>query len=274
MILFPHAKINLGLRVLQKRRDGFHELHTLFYPVTGVRDALEMLPASQTSLHISGAPVPGDQDANLCVKAHALLSKDYTAVKPVSIFLHKQIPIGAGLGGGSADGAFALMLLNRLFRLELETDELLPYATQLGSDCPFFLYDSPCLASGRGEVLTPLSIDLSGYQLALINPGIHINTGWAFKELDRSEHEHYAEPAHSLPPITQWKQVMHNDFESVVFKAHPEIEAIKHALYDHGAVYAAMSGSGSTVFGLFPVSLKPDLRFPDHYWTNLSALKP
>ena len=269
MILFPHAKINLGLRVLQKRADGFHELHTLFYPVTSLRDALEMLPASQTTLHISGAQVPGDLDSNLCVKAHDMLSKDYTAVKPVSIFLHKQIPVGAGLGGGSADGAFALMLLNRLFRLELTIEELLPYAAQLGSDCPFFLFESPCLASGRGEILTPLSLDLSDYQIILVNPGIHVNTGWAFKELDRTEEEHYFQPEHGLPPITQWKHVMHNDFESVVFKAYPEIEAIKNLMYRQGAVYASMSGSGSTVYGLFPKSLKPDLHFPDHYWTNI-----
>jgi 4-diphosphocytidyl-2-C-methyl-D-erythritol kinase len=269
MVLFPHAKINLGLRVLRKRSDGFHELHTLFYPVVAVRDALEMLPASQTTLHISGVPVPGDPEANLCLKAHELLQLDYSAVKPVSIYLHKQIPIGAGLGGGSSDGAFALRLLNRLFKLELSTEQLLPYAAQLGSDCPFFLYDGPCLASGRGEMLTPLSLDLSDYKIILVNPGIHVNTGWAFKELDRSETAHYAALEHALPPISEWRQAMHNDFEPVVFKAFPEVSSIKDQLYERGAVYAAMSGSGSTVYGLFPKLASPHFNFPSHYWTNI-----
>lgn len=269
MVLFPHAKINLGLRVLRKRSDSFHELHTLFYPVVAVRDMLEMLPASLTTLHVSGIDVPGDAESNLCVKAHELLQRDYPAVKPVNIYLHKQIPIGAGLGGGSSDGAFALRLLNRLFKLELNTEQLLPYAAQLGSDCPFFLYDGPCLASGRGEILTPLSLDLSGYRIILVNPGIHVNTGWAFKELDRSETAHYTAPEHALPAVSEWRDTMHNDFEPAVFKAFPEVSAIKDQLYERGAVYASMSGSGSTVYGLFPATLTPSFDFPAHYWTNI-----
>lgn len=277
MVLFPHCKINLGLRVLRRRPDGFHDLESIFYPVRELRDALEMLPSAETTLHISGQAIPGDPATNLCMKAHALLSADFQQVSPVNMYLHKHIPIGAGLGGGSADGAFALMLLNRLFRLGMNREQLLPYAAALGSDCPFFLYDSACIAGGRGEILRPVSIDLSDYRLVLVNPGIHINTGWAFSQLELSgtSNKDSAQtrsgillPDGEMAPVSEWKIHLHNDFEPAVFKAHPEIADIRDVLYAAGAVYASMTGSGSTVFALFnkDSSFKPV--FPAHYWVG------
>lgn len=276
MILFPPCKINLGLRILSKRPDGFHDLETLFYPV-GLRDALEMLPASSVSLHVSGASIPGDPLTNLCVKAYELLAADFPAVRPVDIYLHKRIPTGAGLGGGSSDGASALLLLNRLFRLGLSREVLVAYAARLGSDCPFFIYDSPCFATGRGEVLTPVALDMSGYELVLVNPGIHVPTGWAFGQLARESGPPAgaglgvtpgADDSGSLaaPPVTQWREWLVNDFEAPVFAAYPAIGRIKEQLYAAGAVYASMSGSGSTVYGWFTRGQMPPLEFPANYW--------
>ncbi|TDW96769.1 4-(cytidine 5'-diphospho)-2-C-methyl-D-erythritol kinase [Dinghuibacter silviterrae] len=288
MILFPPCKINIGLRILRKRSDGFHDLETLFWPVP-LRDALEMLPSDTTRLHVTGADIPGAPSTNLCVRAHALLAADFPAVRPVDIYLHKSIPMGAGLGGGSADGALALVLVNRLFRLGLTREDLLPYALQLGSDCPFFLYDGPCWASGRGEILQPAALDLSDYRLVLVNPGIHVPTGWAFAQLGlgaaRSESraqssgaegadaqrrgEPDAAALRAIPPVSSWRDIFHNDFEPAVFAAYPAIKAIKETLYATGAVYASMSGSGSTVYALYPEGQMPRLSFPKDYWVYM-----
>jgi 4-diphosphocytidyl-2-C-methyl-D-erythritol kinase len=285
MILFPPCKINIGLRILRKRPDGYHDLETLFFPVP-LRDALEMLPSTATTLHVTGADIPGDPSSNLALRAHALLAADFPSVRPVDICLHKAIPMGAGLGGGSADGAFALLLVNRLFRLGLSREDLLPYALQLGSDCPFFLYDGPCWASGRGEVLQPATLDLSGYQLVLVNPGIHVPTGWAFAQLGLGD---AAGPAAQrgaagatvaaaggddtaprvVPPVDTWRDIFKNDFEPAVFAAHPAIAKIKETLYATGAVYASMSGSGSTVYGLYPQGKSPRLSFPGEYFFRI-----
>jgi 4-diphosphocytidyl-2-C-methyl-D-erythritol kinase len=268
MLLFPHCKINLGLRVLGKRVDGYHDLRTVFYPV-GIRDVLEMIPAGEPSLHITGQDIPGDPATNLCIKAYKMLKVDYPSLRPVDIHLHKQIPMGAGLGGGSADGAFALRLLNRLYGLGLTREQLLPYAAALGSDCPFFLYDEPCIASGRGEMLEPIALDLSAYRLVLVNPGIHVNTGWAFSQLGLGESGDEALAGSPyIPPIEQWKSSLRNDFEIPVFQTYPEIGQIKDTLYTQGAVYASMSGSGSTVFGLFPKATQPILNFQENYWVS------
>ncbi|HTJ10934.1 MAG TPA: 4-(cytidine 5'-diphospho)-2-C-methyl-D-erythritol kinase [Dinghuibacter sp.] len=264
MILFPPCKINLGLRILSKRPDGFHDLETLFYPV-GLRDAIEMLPASSVSLHVSGASIPGDPLTNLCVKAYELLAADFPAVRPVDIYLHKRIPTGAGLGGGSSDGASALLLLNRLFRLGLSREVLVAYAARLGSDCPFFIYDSPCFATGRGEVLTPVALDMSGYELVLVNPGIHVPTAWAFGQLARESGPEPGVGDGAVPPVAEWRDRLVNDFEAPVFTAYPAIGRIKEQLYAAGAVYASMSGSGSTVFGWFRRGQVPPLDFPAAY---------
>ena len=263
MLVFPNCKINLGLHILNKREDGFHNLETVFYPVT-FKDALELIPNTNNDSAIeftqTGLAVDGNTADNLCVKAYHLLKKDFPQLPAVKIHLHKAIHMGSGLGGGSADASFMLNLLNEKFKLKLSTPQLLNYALQLGSDCPFFIINKPCLATGRGEVLEELAVDLSMYKIVLINPGIHINTGWAFSNIRP------AQPKKSVKEIVQqpvetWKDELKNDFEIAVFVAHPQIKAIKESLYQQGAIYAAMSGSGSTVFGIFnqntsPVTLK------------------
>ncbi len=273
MIVFPHCKINLGLQILHKRPDGFHNLETVFYPIA-IHDALEMLPApalTDVSFTGTGIATGATPEQNLCVKAWHLLKKDFPALPPADIHLHKAIPVGAGLGGGSADGAFALRLLNSLYTLALTTDQLMQYAIKLGSDCPFFIQDAPCFATGRGEVLTPATFQLNDYSLLLINPGIHINTGWAFSQLQSPAHRHSVQEAIAAP-VTTWVTLLRNDFEVPVFAAHPEIAALKTWLYAQGAVYASMSGSGSTVYGLFSKNSPPPVNeWPGHYFVHWQA---
>ena len=253
MLSFPNCKINLGLHNLGKREDGFHNLETVFYPIV-FKDALELIPATNNSTEIeftgTGLPVDGNIADNLCVKAYHLLKKDFPKLPALKVHLHKTIPMGAGLGGGSADASFMLKMLNDKFKLNLSTDQLLHYALPLGSDCPFFIINKPCFATGRGEVLEEIKVDLAAYKIVLINPGIHINTGWAFSNISP------ALPKISVKeivqqPITTWKDELKNDFETAVFAAHPQVKEIKENLYQQGAIYAAMSGSGSTVFGIF-----------------------
>lgn len=257
MVLFPNCKINLGLHITEKRIDGYHNIETLFYPVD-LKDVLEVVTLNKSnsteSLPIdfssSGISIPGDTANNLCIKAFQLLKKDFPNIPPIQMHLHKIIPMGAGLGGGSADGAFTLKLLNEKYQLNLSQKQLNDYATELGSDCPFFIINQPCYATGRGEILTPISLDLSAYKFVLVHPSIHINTKWAFEQLTPSK------PSISInkiidQPIETWKELLVNDFEAPIFKAHPEISLIKEKLYQQGARYAAMSGSGSTVFGIF-----------------------
>ena len=250
MIQFPNCKINLGLSILAKRADGYHELETVFYPIA-VSDALEILPAANLTMTQSGITVPGDPAQNLCLKAYHLLKKDFPTLPAVQMHLHKKIPMGAGLGGGSSDGTTALMILNQQFTLGLNDQQLIAYASQLGSDCPFFVYNKACYATGRGEVLTPIQLDLSNYQFLLVHPGVHIATAWAFQQLNphiKSE----SIQAIIEKPITDWKNYLINDFEAPVFKAEPTLSVIKDQLYQLGAIYASMSGSGSSLFGIFP----------------------
>jgi 4-diphosphocytidyl-2-C-methyl-D-erythritol kinase len=249
MITFPNCKINLGLNIIRKRPDNFHDLETVFFPVP-LTDVLEVVQTSssfeftQTGLSID------NNDNNLCVKAYQLLKKGHPNLPPVRMHLHKAIPIGAGLGGGSADGAFTLKLLNEKLNLSLSEEQLINYSLQLGSDCPFFIINKPCFAEGRGEKLTPINIDLKGYKLVLINPGIDINTAWAFSQISPAQPKRPVKEIISQP-IEIWKQELTNDFEPPVFAKYPEIKDIKETLYNQGAVYASMSGSGSTVYGLF-----------------------
>ncbi len=254
MVTFPNCKINLGLHITGKREDGFHNLETVFYPVP-YRDALELLPNTNTGLAVefiaTGIAVDGNTANNLCVKAYHLLKKDFPQIPAVKIHLHKAIPLGAGLGGGSADAAFMLKLLNEKFKLNISTAQLLNYSLLLGSDCPFFIINKPCFATGRGEMLEEIAVDLSSYTLALINPGIHVNTGWAFSNINPSLPEKSIKEI-IQQPISTWKDELKNDFETAVFTAHPAVKEIKELLYAQGALYAAMSGSGSTVFGIFP----------------------
>lgn len=249
MILFPPAKINLGLRILRKRADGYHDLDTVFYP-TSLTDVLEILPAHTTELKLTGIVPPGNSDDNLCIKAWQLLKSDFPELPSVYMHLHKNIPTGAGLGGGSADGAYALRGLNEKFQLGRSREELITYAAKLGSDCPFFLYDEPCIGAGRGEILTPLAFSLKDYHIVLVNPGIHLSTKEAFAGVVPNENN---KPVSGIitQPIETWQGELINDFEASVFPNHPEISHIKQQLLDAGAVYASMSGSGSTVYAIF-----------------------
>jgi len=250
MIQFPNCKINLGLSILSKRADSYHELETVFYPIA-VSDALEILPATNLTLTQTGIAVPGDPAQNLCLKAYHLLKKDFPTLPTVQMHLHKNIPMGAGLGGGSSDGTAALIMLNQQFDLGLNDQQLIDYASQLGSDCPFFVYNKTCHATGRGEILKPIALDLSNYQFLLVHPGVHIATAWAFQQLNPHTK---SESIQSIieKPISDWKNSLINDFEAPVFKAEPTLLQIKDQLYELGAIYASMSGSGSSLFGIFP----------------------
>lgn len=258
MILFPNCKINIGLNIVGRRSDGYHDLETIFYPVRKLHDAVEILPQpasdnkEETVLpRFSGLPVEGAIENNLCVKAYRLLKQNFPELPPIQLCLHKAIPMGAGLGGGSADGAFTLLLLNQKFHLKLLTSQLLDYALRLGSDCPFFIINHPCFAEGRGEILQPVPLDLSGYSLVLIHPGIHVSTAQAFAGITPQR------PVSDLQelitrPIESWKETVVNDFEKTVFRQHPLLAEIKEKLYETGALYASMSGSGSSLYGIYP----------------------
>jgi 4-diphosphocytidyl-2-C-methyl-D-erythritol kinase len=272
VILFPNCKINLGLHILRKREDGFHDLETVFYPIP-LTDALEVIHEKdnqrQTNFSSSGIPINGKEEDNICIKAYQLLKKDFD-LPPVKIHLHKNIPVGAGLGGGSSDGAFMLLLLNKKFALNIPEEKLIDYALQLGSDCPFFIKNKVCHATQRGEKLTPLELDLSQYKIVLINPGIHINTGWAFSQIRPSENRTSILEI-IQQPVENWKGQLSNDFEEAVFEHHPAIKEIKQELYSKGAVYASMTGSGSTVLGLLPKENTSAFNFRENYFIHQSS---
>jgi 4-diphosphocytidyl-2-C-methyl-D-erythritol kinase len=257
MIFFPNCKINLGLKILRKREDGYHDLETVFYPLA-IKDVLEINRDIALNFTPYGLPIPGDADNNLSIKAWFLLRKDFPDLPFVHIHLYKHIPIGAGLGGGSSDGAFTLLLLNKQFNLELDTNQLLSYAAQLGSDCPFFILNTPSFGGGRGEKLDPAPIDLSGHCIVFIDPKLHVSTAQAFS---------LCTPSASGPtlreiiqqPISTWKDQLINDFEAPVFQLHPRLRDIKELLYAQGALYAALTGSGSGIFGIFEKGKTPTL---------------
>ena len=314
MIAYPNVKLNVGLRVLRRRPDGYHDLDTLFIPCNSFHDTLEIITGddySRTSAHLqetyAGAQlaqgitpdgklmislarkegVDWDPLKDLTARAYALLAADFK-LPPMKIFLEKTAPVGAGLGGGSSDAAFALRMISELAGLGLSDAQLSVYAARLGSDCAFFVYDRPMLGEGRGEVLTPFDLNLSGYDLQVIVPeGISVSTADAYKGIVPREaipgvsgpggcslREAFpgrvlscfpqgAAPWPPIPlrealsrPVSQWRECLVNDFEATVFAAHPELAAIKQRLYDQGAVYAAMSGSGSALFGLWPTAKK------------------
>lgn len=264
MISFSNSKINLGLRIIRKRTDGYHDLETIFYPLP-LQDIVEVVRTGQpTQFTTSGIVIDAAPEQNLCMKAYGLLQQLHE-LPPVQLHLHKAIPSGAGLGGGSANAAFTLKLFNSKLNLGLSIEQLLDYALQLGSDCPFFIINKPCLATGRGEILEPVNLSLQSYTLVLVHPGIHISTAWAFGQI---------RPAASVQPLKEiigmpvdaWKDNLVNDFEQPVFAAHPEIGSIREKLYEAGANYAAMSGSGSTVFGLF--KNVPEIKFPENYFVR------
>lgn len=268
MIVFPNCKINLGLRILRKRNDSYHDLETVFYPLP-FYDVLEIIQSEDksTSFTGSGLAIEVTGNDNLCIKAYELFKKDFPDLPALKIHLHKAIPSGAGLGGGSADAAFTLSLLNKKFNLNVSTGELINYALQLGSDCPFFIINKPCFATGKGEILEPIQTDLPAYNFVIINPGIHVSTAKVFTRVTP------AVPAKSVKeiiqqPVETWKDELINDFEITVFDQYPEIKTIKEELYSKGAVYASLSGSGSTVYGIFKKENLPQLFFPENYFVK------
>ena len=254
MILFPPAKINLGLRIVQKRADGYHNLETGLFPVPW-RDALEVIRSDTFSFQTSGLPIPGAPENNLCVRAYHLLQQDFD-LPPVAVHLHKVIPMGAGLGGGSSDAASLLMLLNDLFELSLATSVLQTYAARLGSDCPFFVDPRPRLASGTGTTLEDLPLDLSGQHLLIVYPKVSVSTADAYARVVPRQPD--SDLRNLLTqPVEAWKDQVVNDFEVSVFQQHPMLADIKEQLCHTGATYASLSGSGSALYGLFdePVEL-------------------
>ena len=249
MLTFPNAKINIGLRITEKRPDGFHTLQSCFYPVNWT-DALEIIPAETFAFSSSGLTIPGDDpEQNLCVRAYNILRANFD-LPPVHIHLHKIIPIGAGLGGGSADAAFALKSLNEQFALGLTTRQLENYARQLGSDCAFFIENQPVYGVEKGDVFEEINLDLSGYHALLVYPNLAISTAEAYAGVRPYQPEI---PLYNqlMAPVDTWRDVIRNDFEDSLFPAYPLLARIKEELYNAGAVYASMSGSGSTVYGLF-----------------------
>lgn len=266
MIRFSNCKINIGLYITGKRPDGFHNLETVFFPLP-LYDVIEFIEDLQTDISVIGQHIPGLPENNIIIKAWNLLKKDFPTLPPVHFYLLKNIPAGAGLGAGSANGAHTLLALNQKFSLGLTEPQLMHYALQLGSDCPFFMLNKPSLAKGRGEVFTTPRIDLSGYQLVIVNPGIHISTPWAFSQITP------AAPVTSLEsaltrPVAEWKQLITNDFETAVFKAHPEIKEVKDGLYEAGAIFALMSGSGSSVYGLFEKHTSVNYTVAQHHFVR------
>jgi 4-diphosphocytidyl-2-C-methyl-D-erythritol kinase len=254
MIVYPNAKINIGLNVVEKRPDGYHNLETVFYPI-GLQDILEIqeidtdVPACGYRLKVTGTVLDGSPDDNLVVRALKLLKRDFD-IPPVSIGLYKHIPTGAGLGGGSADAAFTVKTLNERFKLGLTIQQMEDYCSQLGADCPFFIQDKPVFATGIGNVFHPVEVNLKYKQLVLVKPDIFVSTKDAYAKVKVQR------PKKQLPelltqPNETWKDTVVNDFEASVFSKYPEIAAIKDQMYDLGAVYASMSGSGSSVFGIF-----------------------
>lgn len=256
MITFPIAKINLGLNVVERRADGYHNLETVFYPVQ-IKDALELtmmnikFPSdTDCDLKVSNMTIEGDEQRNLVVRAYQLLKQDFPQLPRVHAHLWKGIPTQAGMGGGSSDCAYTIRLLNEMFTLGLTEPQMIDYAARLGADCPFFILSRPAYAEGIGERLNPISLDLSNYYIGVVRPDIPVSTKEAFSLITPQKPSRNCREI-VMQPVETWRGLLTNDFEQSVFTLHPEIGAIKQRLYDLGAVYAAMSGSGSALFGLF-----------------------
>lgn len=252
MIVFPNAKINIGLNVVEKRADGFHNIESIFYPVKQLTDVLEIVKqeSGEVAFSSSGIDIPQKEgEQNLCEKAYHLLKNDFN-ISGVKIHLHKVIPIGAGLGGGSADAAFTLKLLNDLFELNLNDEALISYAQKLGSDCAFFIKNKPVYAFNKGDEFIDIDIDLSAYDIKIEYPNIHISTAEAYSGITvQSSNQNLKELI--TEPIENWKNHFKNDFEKSVFPNYPQIEKLKAKMYVDGAKFASMTGSGSAVFGIF-----------------------
>lgn len=258
MIAFANAKINIGLQVIRRRHDGYHDLETVFYPL-GIYDIVEVIESGETMFQSTGITIPGGGESNLCLQAYNLV-KAKRDIPPVAIHLHKVIPVGAGLGGGSANAAAVLRLLNDLFALAFSDEELMELGSQLGADCPFFIRNKPVFATGIGNVFEPLDLDLSSYHIVVVKPDVHVNTAEAYRQVTPHADGKGLAEAIQLP-VVEWKGEITNDFEPGMTKLHPVIGEIRELLYEAGAQYAGMSGSGSSVFGIFDRKI----RFPETF---------
>lgn len=261
MIIFPNAKINLGLNIINRRDDGFHNIETVFYPVK-IKDALEIVEAEQFLFSSTGIP-SGNPEENLCVKAWNLIAEDYQ-IPSAHIHLHKQIPVGAGLGGGSADAAFCLRLLNEKFQLGMSVSQMQDYARKLGSDCAFFIENKPVFASGKGDQFQEIPLNLDKYYLVLAMPPVHVNTAEAYLGIKPHRSDFSLAGLADLP-LEEWRQRVKNDFEDTIFNKYPLIEKLKESFYDAGALYASMSGSGASVYGIF----EKEVRMPELEQNNI-----
>lgn len=261
MLTFPNAKINIGLNIIEKRADGFHNIESVFYPVDWC-DVLEIIPsqAKEAKFQSTGLKIPGNESSNLCLKAWQLLTSRITQA-PL-IHLHKVIPMGAGLGGGSADGAFMLKMLNEVYDLKLSIDELKDFARQLGSDCAFFIENRPIFCYDKGDQFEDFSLDLKGKFIILVNPDIHISTAEAYSGVSPKKPKILLKEALKRP-ISEWKEIIKNDFEEKLLLKYPTIAEVKTSLYKSGAVYASMTGSGSTLYGIFEKQIDLKNEFPN-----------
>ena len=271
MICHPNAKINLGLNVTERRPDGYHNLETIFYPIH-LQDALEVTRRENNdapyTLHVKGTAIEGKPEDNLVIRAYELLKKDHD-IPPVDIHLFKHIPTGAGLGGGSSDAAFMLKLLNEHYNLQLSDNQLEDYAATLGADCAFFIKNTPTYAEGIGNIFSPIELSLKGYRIMIVKPDVFVSTREAFANI-RPHRPEYPVREVIRRPVAEWKDTLINDFEASVFPQYPVIGEIKEELYHQGAIYASMSGSGSSVFGLFAA----DTTLPEIDWgTNAFCFK-
>lgn len=248
MFVFPNAKINIGLNVVSKREDGYHNLETIFFPVK-LTDALEFAKAEKTSLTTSGIQINGEPIQNLVLKAYYILQPEFN-LPPLGFHLHKVIPFGAGLGGGSSDAAFTLVMLNEYFELGLSEEKLKIYASQIGADCPFFILNKPTFATGIGNEFHKIELDLTDYEIIILKPNIQVSTPGAYQNVIPRNPKYRLTEIIKMP-VDDWKNLIVNDFEKSIFTKYPEIAELKQLLYDLGANFASMSGSGSAVFGIF-----------------------
>lgn len=253
MVTFPNAKINIGLNITERRADGYHNLESIFYPIA-IHDVVEVIQASELQLTASGLEIPGNLKDNLCMKAYLLMAKDYR-LPAVHIHLHKHIPIGAGLGGGSSDAAFFIRLISDKFKLGLTDEQMEDYCRFLGADCAFFIRNRSVFAFSKGDEFKPADLDLSSYFIVLVMPHVQISTSEAYRGIKPAKPQIHL-PEHIRLPVTEWKNAVRNDFEESIFKNHPSIRGVKASLYEAGALYASMSGTGSAVYGIFSEKVK------------------
>ncbi len=263
MISFPNAKINLGLYVIEKRSDNYHNLVSCFYPVS-LQDALEILPAEKLTLEIKGLQIDAAIQENLCYKTYQLLSRDF-ALPPVRIILLKNIPMGAGLGGGSANVAFLIKMLNEYFNLGLNSQQMQVYASRLGSDCAFFIENTPKICFLKGDVFEATSLNLKGRKIMIVYPRFAISTAEAYKGIKPKPITFDLRNSIENSPLREWKNWLKNQFEEHLFEKYPILSEIKAQLYTQGALYASMTGSGSAVYGIFD-SLPCSFPYSERFW--------